>query len=92
VSTLERAAQEQTAENIFLDLLKRFTAANRKVSDRPGPGYAPTAFAREDEAKRATLNSKSLEAAMRRLFKAEKIWNEPYGRPSRPYHHIALKT
>jgi RecA-family ATPase len=92
ISSLERAAQEQTAENAFLDLLKRFTAANRKVSDRAGPGYAPAAFAREDEAKRAMLTSKDLEAAMRRLFKAEKIWNEPYGRPSRQSHHIALKT
>lgn len=91
VSSLERAAIEQTAENVFLDLLKRFAAANRNVSDRRGPGYAPTAFAREDEAKRANLNSKDLEAAMRRLFKIEKIWNEPYGKPSRQHFRIAIK-
>jgi RecA-family ATPase len=92
VSCLDRAASEQIADDIFLDLLKRFTKANRNVSDRTGPGYAPAQFAREDEAKRTGLNSKSLEAAMRRLFKTEKIENEPYGRPSRPNHRIALKT
>ena len=92
VSSLDRAASEQLADDVFVDVLKRFAKANRNVSDRVGPGYAPAQFAREDEAKRAGLNSKSLEAAMRRLFKAEKIENEPYGRPSRPYHHIALKA
>jgi hypothetical protein len=38
------------------------------------------------------LNKKALEAAMRRLFKAEKIENEQYGKPSRPRYHIARKT
>jgi RecA-family ATPase len=92
ISSLDRAASEQLADDVFLDLLKRFTKANRNVSDRAGPGYAPAQFAREDEAKRTGLNSKSLEAAMRRLFKTEKIENQPYGRPSRPNHRIALKT
>jgi RecA-family ATPase len=92
VSSLDRAANEQTADNVFLDVLKRFTKANRNVSDRVGPGYAPAQFAREDEAKRAGVNSKSLEAAMRRLFKAEKIENEPYGRPSRLHYRIAIKS
>ena len=92
VSSLNRAASEQIADGVFLDLLKRFTKANRNVSDRVGPGYAPAQFAREDEAKRAALNSKSLEAAMRRLFKVEKIENEPYGRPSRLHYRIAVKA
>jgi RecA-family ATPase len=92
ISSLDRAAGEQIADGVFLDLLKRFTKANRNVSDRKGPGYAPAQFAREDEAKRAGLNSKSLETAMRRLFKAEKIENECYGRPSRLHYRIALKT
>jgi RecA-family ATPase len=92
VSSLDRIASEQNADNVFLDLLKRFTKANRSVSDRAGPGYAPAQFVREEEAKRAGVNSKSLEAAMRRLFKTEKIENEAYGRPSRPNHRIALKA
>jgi RecA-family ATPase len=92
VSSLNKAAQDETAETLFLDLLKRFTAANRNVSDKTGPGYAPTQFAKEDEAKRAMLNSKAFEAAMRRLFKANKIWNEPYGKPSRQHFRIAVKA
>jgi RecA-family ATPase len=92
VSSLDRAAQEQTAEYVFLDLLKRFTAANRNVNDKRGPSYAPALFAREDEARKALLNSRSFDAAMRRLFADKKIWNEPYGRPSRPHFRIALKT
>jgi hypothetical protein len=30
------------------------------------------------------ITSKMFEAAMRRLFKANVIWNEPCGKPSRP--------
>jgi hypothetical protein len=32
------------------------------------------------------------EAAMRRLFKAGVIWNEPCGKLSRPSYRIALKS
>jgi RecA-family ATPase len=92
VASLDRAAHEATADDVFLALLRRFTAANRAVSDKPSASYAPALFAREDEARRAGLTSKALEAAMRRLFKAGKIWNEPCGRPSRPQYRIALKN
>jgi hypothetical protein len=39
----------------------------------------------------ALINSKNLEAAMRSLFKAGKIWNEPYCKTSRPHFRTALK-
>jgi RecA-family ATPase len=91
IASLDRIAKEAKADDVFLDLLRRFTAENRNVSDKKGPSYAPALFAREDEAKRARLAGKDLEAAMRRLFKAGKIWNEPYGRPSRPHFRIARK-
>jgi hypothetical protein len=48
-------------------------------------------FAREDKARKAGINSTSLAAAMRRLFAAEKIYNMPHGRPSRPRFHLAIK-
>jgi hypothetical protein len=48
-------------------------------------------FAKEDEAIKAGLSSKNLAAAMRELFKAGKIWNEPYGRPSRTSYRIMVK-
>jgi RecA-family ATPase len=91
-TSLDKMAQDAKAENIFIDLLSRLTRENRNVSDKAGPTYAPAIFAKEDEAKRARLNSRTLEAAMRRLFKSGKIWNEPYGKPSRPHYRIALKT
>jgi RecA-family ATPase len=92
MASLDKAAREAEADRIFLDLLRRFTAANRKVSDKTGTSYAPALFAQEEEAKQAALNSKALESAMRRLFAAGKIWNEPCGKPSRPSFRIALKS
>jgi hypothetical protein len=79
-----------TAQEIFLDLLKRFNAENRKVSANKGPNYAPAVFAREDEAKLAGLTSKDLDTAMSRLFRNNKIHNEPCGRPSRPNFYIVV--
>jgi RecA-family ATPase len=92
VTSLDKVAQEARADAVFLALLRRFTNANRNISDKHGPTYAPALFAREDEAKQAVLGSKHLEAAMRRLFKNEVITNERYGLPSRPHHRIALNA
>jgi RecA-family ATPase len=92
VASLDRAAAEQRADDLFLDLLRRFNKENRKVFERAGTGYAPAVFAREDEAKRLGVNSKAFEGAMRRLFKAGRIWNEPHGRPSRQGFRLAVKT
>src|SRR5262249_50335730 len=69
MASLDKAAQEAKTDQIFLDLLRRFTAENRIVGHKKGPSYAPAAFAHEDEAKREGLTSKAFEAAMRRLFK-----------------------
>jgi RecA-family ATPase len=87
--SLDKLAQERRAEDMFLDLLARFTRENRNVGHRPGTSYAPALFAREEEAKKLVLSSKALEAAMRRLFKDEKIVNEPYGK--RPSYRIVRK-
>jgi RecA-family ATPase len=91
VGTLDKIAGEAKADDVFLELLDRFTKGNRNVSHRTGTNYAPALFAKEQEAKNAGLNSKVLDAAMLRLFKAEKIWNEPCGKPSRPAHRLARK-
>jgi RecA-family ATPase len=92
VASLDRAAAEMRADDLFLDLLRRFTKENRTVGDKTGINYAPALCAREDEAKRLGISSKAFEDAMRRLFKAGHIWNEPQGRPSRPSFRLALKT
>jgi RecA-family ATPase len=91
VASLDQAAREETAREVFLALLKRFCAQNRNVSHKPSVSYAPALFAREEEARSAGLGSKNLEAAMRQLFKDGRIWNEPYGKPSRPSYRISAK-
>ena len=88
---LDQAARQAIAQEVFLSLLKRFHNANRNVSGNKGPGYAPALFAKEDEAKRAGLTSKNLEAAMRQLFKEQKITNEQYGRASNPHYRLIIK-
>jgi DNA polymerase len=90
-ASLDQAAREELAEEIFLALLKRFTAQNRIVGHKNSVNYAPAQFAREEEAVQVRLSRRDLEAAMRRLFSANKIFNEPYGKPSRQHYRIALK-
>jgi RecA-family ATPase len=91
ITSLDRAAQEMKADEVFLELLRRFTKENRAVSDRPGKNYAPPLFVREEEAHRAEIFTRAMEGAMRRLFKAGKIWNEPCGKPSRPAFRLAIR-
>jgi RecA-family ATPase len=91
VTSLDKVAKEAKADDVFLELLRRFDRENRNVSDKGGIGYAPGLFAKEEEAKRAALGKKELDAAMRRLFAGGTIWNAPYGKPSRPHHRLAVK-
>jgi RecA-family ATPase len=91
MNNLDKAARAAKAEDVFLALLQRFTRENRTVCDKTGTSYAPAILAKEDEAKKAGLNSKNLADAMRNLFKADKIWNEPCGRPYRPSYRIMIK-
>jgi RecA-family ATPase len=90
-ASLDKLARETKAEEIFIELLRRLTAENRYVSDKKSSIYAPAVFAREDEARKAGISSADFAEAMRRLFAAKKIWNEPCGKPSRPSYRIALK-
>jgi RecA-family ATPase len=83
--SLERMVADQNADDAFLRLLEQYTAQGRNVSDKPtSPTYAPAAFAKEG----VGFNKVQLGDAMRRLFSANKIRVETYGRPSRPYQHI----
>ena len=89
MSSLDKLAREQKAEETFLSLLARLGREGRNVSDKSNsPGYAPTTFAREKEAK--GIRKDDLAAAMRRLFAANKIHVEQYGRPARPAARLAL--
>jgi RecA-family ATPase len=92
LSNLDKLAREAKADEVFLDLLKRFTDQGRNTSHNDSSRtYAPAAFAKEVEAKKAQLHKADFEAAMRRLFASGKIYVENYGRPSRPYSRLALK-
>ena len=83
--TLDKLAAEQAADQVFLDLLQQFERQGRAVSDKPtANNYAVRAFADEAAAKQAKLRSRDLKAAMARLFNANKIVVDNYGRPSRP--------
>jgi RecA-family ATPase len=92
MSSLDAAAREADAEHTFLDLTRRLTSQGRNVSATPtAPTYAPTVFAKEGEAQKLRLKKSDLEAAMRRLFKADRLYVEQYGRPSRPYSRVAIR-
>jgi RecA-family ATPase len=76
-NAIEKAAAEAKADTTFLDLLTRFNAQQRNVSDKPGPGYAPKVFSNEPEAR--DIRKEALAAAMRRLFAGNRIHLEPCG-------------
>jgi len=92
VTGLDKVAADARAEQVFLDLLRRYNGQERFVSHKVGPSYAPAHFAKEEAATKLAakevLRRKLLEAAMNRLFAANKIKVENYGRPSRPYNKI----
>ncbi len=90
-TSADQASREATAQEMFLTLLKRRNAENRHVCAKPGPGYAPRELAEMEEARQAGLTKKDFQIAMERLFKAGKIDNEPYGRPSRRSYRIVIK-
>jgi RecA-family ATPase len=92
ISGLDKIAREAKTDEVFLDLLKRFSGEGRNVSDKPtAPTYAPASFAKETEAKKVHMRKPDLEEAMRRLFASGKIHIETYGRPSRPYSRLTVR-
>jgi hypothetical protein len=81
--TPEKAAADQKAEHVFLQLLDKFTARGANASANSGPTYAPAKFAEEREAKTARVSKAALKAAMNRLLDSGRIRAEPFGRDSR---------
>jgi RecA-family ATPase len=84
IASVDKMAEEHTADRLFTALLDRFNSQGRNVSEKAASkNYAPTVFAKEAEAKKYGLRKADLEAAMRRLFAASEIAVEPYGPPCR---------
>jgi RecA-family ATPase len=92
-SSLDKLAREAKADELFLDLLRRFAGQGRNVSEKPtARNYAPTEFATEADAKKLNIRKADFKAAMSRLFSANKVYVESYGRPSRPYSKLSVKS
>jgi RecA-family ATPase len=90
ISNLDKIAQETKAEELFLSLMQRLASQGRNVSHKPtAPNYAPTVFAKETDAKQSGIRKINFEAAMSRLFNAGKVYNEIYGKPSRPFERLS---
>ena len=76
-ATPERAAAERKAEEIFLQLLRKYVGQGKNASVNRGPTHAPSLFAGEREAKLAKVSKVHLQAAMGRLLDAGKIVSQP---------------
>jgi RecA-family ATPase len=84
--SLEKQAADQAVDDLFLRLLDRFELQGRNVSHKPTSNtYAPTMFAKDPDGKG---KKKELAAAMERLFAANKIKAENYGRASRQFSKL----
>jgi hypothetical protein len=93
VSSLDKLADDRRSEEVFLKLLEQFMRQGRNTSDKQNaPTYAPTLFAKETEAKERGIRKPAFEAAMRRLFAADKIVLEPYGPPSRGTSRLVVRV
>jgi RecA-family ATPase len=83
-SSIERAAADRAAEDMFLQMFDRMTAQGQPLSHQSSsPGnYAPRRFAKHRDAN--GIREPAFADAMQRLLDAGTIRIEPYGRPSRP--------
>jgi RecA-family ATPase len=92
ISNLDKLAKGAKADELFLEILCRFADQGRNVSDKSNaPNYAPAVFAEEADVKKLGVKKMDLKAAMSRLFNAQKIYIETYGRPARPYSRLSVK-
>jgi RecA-family ATPase/5S rRNA maturation endonuclease (ribonuclease M5) len=82
----ERAAK---ADEIFITLLKRFTAQRQMVSPHPSSAYAPKRFAEHPEAQGITKDE--FKRAMQRLLDAGAIEIRDWGRVGRKTKYLAVR-
>jgi RecA-family ATPase len=86
----EQLMAERAIDAIFMDLLRRYNASSRNVSDKVSAAYAPALFSDEKEAKEAKppIRKKSFVDAMNRLFASSRIKIENVGPASRQTRRI----
>jgi RecA-family ATPase/5S rRNA maturation endonuclease (ribonuclease M5) len=85
VGSLEKMAQDQQDDELFLTLLDQFDQQGRRVSDRiTAPNYAPAMFSKMNGISKARFAD-----AMNRLFATNQIHVATYGKPSNPHYKLA---
>jgi RecA-family ATPase len=90
VSNLDKFSREAKADDLFLELLRRFADQGRNVSHKKNaPTYAPSLFAKEDEAKKQRIKKADFEDVMSRLFNSNKIYVETYSQHRHQYERLA---
>jgi hypothetical protein len=91
MSSLDKLARQSKVDEVFMTLLRRHTGQGRNVSHKaPANAYAPTEFAKADLAKQHNIKRAELAESMERLFTANKIIVETYGKTARPYQRIVV--
>jgi RecA-family ATPase len=86
----DAVAAAELAGGVFLRLLERYTEQQRDVSPNPGKTYAPSLFAKEEDAKVHRLKSEAFTDAMNTLFTSGKIHVVSEGPPSRARKRLRL--
>jgi hypothetical protein len=87
-STADQMRADAAAERAFLEILADFARSGRHVSDKKSNAFAPALFAEHPSAK--GLTTARLNAAMQRLFAANRIHNEISGPPSKRRERIVM--
>ena len=88
MGSLDKVAEEQRVDHLFLKLLDKRLGQGRNVSHhKTANSYAPKAFSDDPEGKAPGMK-KAFTEAMERLFEAKKIKVEQYTRNSHPYQRI----
>jgi RecA-family ATPase len=91
-SSLERAAHEAKADEVFMTLLRKSSGRGENVSENSrANNYAPHMFAADPITKKEGLRKRDLQAAMQRLAVADKIESRPYGPPSKRTSRLEIK-
>jgi RecA-family ATPase len=84
----DKLIADAKAERVFLDLLGKYAAQGRDVSDSPGSNYAPAEFAGQGP---QPATKDAMKAAMRRLILAGRIRVETFGPPSRQRKRLVIE-
>ena len=79
---------DRNAEEVFLQLLRKFDSEGHHVSNSKGPTFAPTQFVKRKEGR--DIGKTALDEAMHRLLDRGVIRVVGYGPPSRRRHYLAL--